>query len=1258
MKEKTFHHLIKWVSTFLFFSILMTSESLYAQHLHNETCGTITTKKHFDYVLSKKEAFEKFKKKQSKQIMKTNHDVIHLQIHILRKSDGTEGLTQAELNTAISDLNTIYQNEITNMEFVICNEINYIDDSELYAQGINFNLPDPIEHNEDEYIPYMADNMINIFYSPLVEVNDSIVNGYAHPPTNIFSGTSGPLASISNFIAVRNGTSTNGSTLPHEIGHYFGLFHTHLNNGYDSEYGIPHELVTRGSGANCEIAGDLLCDTEADPNLSGLMGPNCTYIGTGTDAQGASYTPMTDNIMSYSVTSCRTSFTTEQLQRIRFFFVTDRNYLITGACDVACDNIESSFTLSNNTIQIGEIINITNTSIEDNPAENNYSWTLNGNEFSTNFDPNNDITSINSSGNYSICLDIVYPSDLSCMDTYCETITVLGPEVCGDNLDNDGDLLVDCIDPECYDSLTCNVFPCSTSSVFYQIIEGDSLFEYDPASQNFNLLGTTPNNPINAIGYNIQDGFIYGIVQGTTQLMQISLNPQNTTPIFTNLGDIPLLPAAGNNGIYYIGDFDLNGNLYVSAGDSMIHQINIATQTWIQTYNLANNGSTYTNLDIADFSFLPSTGNFYSIDNLTGNLIIFNPTTGIATDQGALSPPIQACVFPDGIVSGFGATYADNQGNIYAFCNGDGILYRIDPINQTSTQLQDTNYSLRFNDGASCPLSNGLVIPTQNTCTEILSEAITCNADETVTITIELQYNNPDQDADNISITDLQGNPLASVGGFILTTGDTYTLSFTVDDIPGEFCFRIRFFGESLCCHREYCVEIPICDPCDYISTSAEPLDGEEETCCFTVDLTNDFSDSYFTHISTNIITPGVSFSSPVSATGWTVAGSDKELTWTPSGNIPLGTNTDAIQFCLENILYQDQIPQEVVFNWHSLSETGDDVIICSDTLMFNCDQCLYLSDDELLCNDDGTYTYNFTVWNNTDPAHDATHIRLVPLDPTDICLNGLSGPLSMPLPNAPLASGGSSVLSVNISDCVNGALLAGDEIQFRLILIDEGFDLDWCCHADVLSLSIPDCGNISGDCTDCNDLTSDNPNIGFTISSTPEKNCQKQLSGFGLSSCDDIRWTINGQTAIDANPWTRPTDFNFINGITYNVCMEVVRTLEDGTICSQTYCQDYTATCVGGPILFPPGQLNIIISPNPVKGSLRVNWADIKTNINTIEIYNINGIKVLTKIVDENLQGRSFEEIDISHLNNGAFFIKVISNENVITTKRFIKTN
>lgn len=79
--------------------------------------------------------------------------------------------------------------------------------------------------------------------------------------------------------------------LPHEMGHLFGLLHT-FEGGTETV-----------NGSNCETAGDLICDTPADPYVEGSdtlwLGNNGEFIFTGLDVNGAYYQPDVGNIMSY-----------------------------------------------------------------------------------------------------------------------------------------------------------------------------------------------------------------------------------------------------------------------------------------------------------------------------------------------------------------------------------------------------------------------------------------------------------------------------------------------------------------------------------------------------------------------------------------------------------------------------------------------------------------------------------------------------------------------------------------------------------------------------------------------------------------------------------------------------------------------------------------------------------------------------------------------------------------------------------------------
>lgn len=212
---------------------------------------------------------------------------------ITRKNDGSDGISSTDLQTAMDDLNTVYA--AGNIQFYECSRVYVYNDT----------LNDLHTRNKSVLTSsYAVSNVVNIYH----------VNTYFND-TKSFCG-SAPYPGGSDNIFMKNSCTMNGSTFPHEFGHYFSVYHTH-NGG--------NELV---DGSNCTTAGDLICDTEADPTLGNSnVNSSCVYTGTDTDANGDVYNPPTTNYMSYSRKSCRTEFTAGQWARIRYSAINDRAYL-------------------------------------------------------------------------------------------------------------------------------------------------------------------------------------------------------------------------------------------------------------------------------------------------------------------------------------------------------------------------------------------------------------------------------------------------------------------------------------------------------------------------------------------------------------------------------------------------------------------------------------------------------------------------------------------------------------------------------------------------------------------------------------------------------------------------------------------------------------------------------------------------------------------------------------------------------------------
>jgi hypothetical protein len=187
------------------------------------------------------------------------------------------------LDQGIVDCNVAYAN--TDMTFYLLS-VDYINSDDYYY---NIDTGAEIDALRGENV---IANAVNVYFTPNLDGGSGPICGRASFTTSAVQG-----AVIANGCT---GLSSNPTTFPHELGHYFDLFHTH-----ETSFGA--ELV---DGTNCGVAGDLLCDTPADPRLrSSAPGQNvtsdCIYYGAETDANGDSYTPDTHQLMSYAPKTCR-----------------------------------------------------------------------------------------------------------------------------------------------------------------------------------------------------------------------------------------------------------------------------------------------------------------------------------------------------------------------------------------------------------------------------------------------------------------------------------------------------------------------------------------------------------------------------------------------------------------------------------------------------------------------------------------------------------------------------------------------------------------------------------------------------------------------------------------------------------------------------------------------------------------------------------------------------------------------------------------
>ncbi len=213
------------------------------------------------------------------------------------------------------------------------------------------------------------------------------------------------------------------------------------------------------------------------------------------------------------------------------------------------------------------------------------------------------------------------------------------------------------------------------------------------------ILGTTGNTQINAIGYNRTDNYIWGFRRGSNEIARVGSDWSVQTFPITGI------PADGD---FYIGDVDAAGVLYLynyAAYPTSIYRVNVnpASPTYLQALPTL----TTTASNLTDWAFSPVDNNLYAIDNTTLDLYRYDPATGIRTTVGTVSG---GGITPGGT---FGAAYMDGDGALFVSENASGQIFRIASPHTggITAQLLATGPSSTLNDGARCPAGSIQVNP-------------------------------------------------------------------------------------------------------------------------------------------------------------------------------------------------------------------------------------------------------------------------------------------------------------------------------------------------------------------------------------------------------------------------------------------------------------------------------------------------------------------------------------------------------------------
>ncbi|HTN46794.1 MAG TPA: zinc-dependent metalloprotease [Flavipsychrobacter sp.] len=252
--------------------------SSYAQSLAEQGCGTVTTEAQMDRVHRYVANEDAVRAKTTAGV-----DSIPLSIHIVGTTAGTGYYELEKLFPLLCKLNNDFAP--TGFHFYVVWPIHYINNDNYYIHTFGGGYQMMANYN--------IANTVNVYF-----VEDPAGNcGYFSP-------------SVDGVAIGKNCAAINSTTLTHELGHFFDLPHTFYGWENGNTPSIK-ERVTRTTGANCNVAGDGFCDTDAD-YLSYRW--QCPYSGvTLYDPVGVALRPDSSLYMSYTTDACMSRFSNQQM---------------------------------------------------------------------------------------------------------------------------------------------------------------------------------------------------------------------------------------------------------------------------------------------------------------------------------------------------------------------------------------------------------------------------------------------------------------------------------------------------------------------------------------------------------------------------------------------------------------------------------------------------------------------------------------------------------------------------------------------------------------------------------------------------------------------------------------------------------------------------------------------------------------------------------------------------------------------------------
>ncbi|MFN7115601.1 MAG: T9SS type A sorting domain-containing protein [Saprospiraceae bacterium] len=265
-----------WIKLTLFLS-------LFSQFSQAQVCGTIGA----EAAAIKAKLLKNKAALAAGAVFPRSTQYVPIKFHVVQKSDGSGGILLRNVLEQLCALNNDFRS--LGIQFYIKGKLNIINDDRLYTHHYNYR------------------NVMETYRDPSA-MNIWLVDNAN--PTGFDGYVAGYYTNSKDWLVIQKDEIKSFTyTLPHEVGHFFGLLHTF--NGWDMDpwtmeaHGNPAPSMSpsqipteRQDKSNCASSGDFICDTPPDYNF-GAFWLDCNYNGGAKDPAGTLVNPDESNFMGY-----------------------------------------------------------------------------------------------------------------------------------------------------------------------------------------------------------------------------------------------------------------------------------------------------------------------------------------------------------------------------------------------------------------------------------------------------------------------------------------------------------------------------------------------------------------------------------------------------------------------------------------------------------------------------------------------------------------------------------------------------------------------------------------------------------------------------------------------------------------------------------------------------------------------------------------------------------------------------------------------